>query len=283
MGEPTIVLTNDDGIRSPGLRALYDSLSEIGDVTVVAPSVNNSGVGRVLSMGRSVPFSIGQPEDRSTFTSAEYSYSVSYESHELGYEVDGTPSDCVIAAILALELEPDIVVSGCNPGPNAGHSVFGRSGTVSAAVESAFLDVPGIAVSSMSLEKGRDGFDAEGAFTRTLVEFSLTNDVFEDVDLLNVLVPTEHPEHVRITEPATEHDVEASVEESEEAFRFTHGSLRDVHAGNPLSGAAGTDYRAIADDVASISPLRLPAVPVTCEELSAFAERYPGSQASGSS
>jgi 5'-nucleotidase len=280
MNDPTIVLTNDDGIRSPGLTALYDSLTEIGDVTVVAPSADNSGVGRVLSMGRSDPFSTGELEETSSFAAPEYSYRVPFEDHELGYEVDGTPADCVVAAVLALDLDPDIVVSGCNPGPNAGHSVFGRSGTVSAAVESAFLDVPSIAVSSMSMEKGRDGFEAEGEFTRALVEFSLRERLFEEVDLLNTLVPSDRPERVRITEPADDHDVDASIDDAEDAFRFTHHPLRKAYAGDPIGAPAGTDHRAITDDVASISPLRLPAVPVDCDALRTFAERYPGDRAS---
>src|SRR6056297_4327728 len=118
-----ILLTNDDGIDSPGIRALYEALQDVGNVTTVAPATDQSAVGRAMS------------------------YEVEVEEHELGYAVEGTPSDRVVAGLAELGPYPDIVVSGCNEGANIGAYVLGRSGTVSAAVEAAFFGVPAVAAS----------------------------------------------------------------------------------------------------------------------------------------
>jgi 5'-nucleotidase len=110
MDEPSILLTNDDGIESAGLRALYDVLTGVGDVTVVAPAEDQSAVGRSLS------------------------HDVTVREHDLGYAIEGTPADCSVAGLGSLAPDTDIVVAGCNQGANLGSYVLGRSGTVSAAV-----------------------------------------------------------------------------------------------------------------------------------------------------
>ncbi|MEF8831842.1 MAG: 5'/3'-nucleotidase SurE, partial [Halobacteriales archaeon] len=105
MDDPVILLTNDDGIDSPGLGALYDALSEVGEVTAVAPADDHSAVGRSIEQSASV-----------------------FE-HELGYAVDGPPASCVVGGLEALLPDADLVVSGCNQGANLGAYVLGRSGT----------------------------------------------------------------------------------------------------------------------------------------------------------
>lgn len=121
-----ILLTNDDGIDAVGIRALSDALSREHDVTVVAPKRNQSGVGGARSW---------------------WETTVEYAETDAGYAVEGTPADCVAVAEVALELDPDVVVSGCNHGPNIGAHILGQSGTVGAAMEAAFLGTPAIAVS----------------------------------------------------------------------------------------------------------------------------------------
>ena len=121
-----ILLTNDDGIDAAGIRALADALRREYDVTVVAPASNQSGVGGTRSW---------------------WDTTVEYTEHDAGYAVDGTPADCVAVADVALGLDPDIVVSGCNHGPNIGAHILGQSGTVGAAMEASFLGTPAIAVS----------------------------------------------------------------------------------------------------------------------------------------
>ena len=118
-----LLVTNDDGYESPGLHALADRLAVDHAVTVVAPLEDHSSMGRV----RSDEFEIHR--------------------RKRGYAVAGTPVDCVIAAVSALDLAPDAIVAGCNIGGNLGAHTLGRSATIGAVIEGTFLDLPGIAVS----------------------------------------------------------------------------------------------------------------------------------------
>jgi len=119
-----VLLTNDDGVDSPGLDALRDALSTLGKVTVVAPATDQSGVGRARSR------------------------TVGITDHDDAIAVAGTPADCVAYGLRGLDHEFDLVVSGCNHGPSIGAYVLGRSGTVGAAMEAGFLGVPAVAVSA---------------------------------------------------------------------------------------------------------------------------------------
>lgn len=127
-----ILLTNDDGIDEPGLRALETSLSEAHEVWVVAPKKHMSGVSLALSL-----HSEFQIEKRS----------------EKEWAVNGTPVDSVKFALLHIMKNepPDILVSGINSGANLGHNIH-YSGTVGAATEGALWDIPSIAVSICSRE-----------------------------------------------------------------------------------------------------------------------------------
>lgn len=125
-----ILVCNDDGIGSEGIFQLADALSEIGDVTVIAPIAEQSAVGHSITM--KVPLRYNMYNLRDKFT---------------GYAVDGTPADCVKFGIKNLLKEvPDIVVSGINHGANTAISII-YSGTVSAAREAAIMDCPAIAFS----------------------------------------------------------------------------------------------------------------------------------------
>src|SRR5260221_2998929 len=126
-----ILLTNDDGVHAPGLRALRKELQKIGEVTVVAPVGEQSAVGHSVTL--LTPLIIQEVYDD--------------EKQFLGWAVEGRPADCVKLALLELLPEPpDLVVSGMNAGSNAGINVL-YSGTVAAAVEGAFFRHTSIAVS----------------------------------------------------------------------------------------------------------------------------------------
>lgn len=126
-----ILLTNDDGIFAPGLRALRKELRRLGDVTVIAPALEQSGVGHAITL--LTPLVVQQVEDD--------------DGETLGYHVEGSPADCVKLAILELmERPPDLIVSGINSGANVGINVL-YSGTVAAAIEGAFFKITSIAVS----------------------------------------------------------------------------------------------------------------------------------------
>ncbi|MEO2083595.1 MAG: 5'/3'-nucleotidase SurE [Desulfurobacteriaceae bacterium] len=123
---PKILLSNDDGIRSEGLKALYRVLSEWADVTVVAPDRERSAVGRALTLHR--PLRCEKVDQN-------------------WYAVDGTPTSCVYIGIHAIMKEkPDMVLGGINKGPNLGEDIT-YSGTVSVAMEGALLGIPAVAFS----------------------------------------------------------------------------------------------------------------------------------------
>ena len=256
-----VLLTNDDGIDAPGLRALADALADLGDVTVVAPATNQSAVGRGLSYGRMGPdltnegeTGLGGGEDD------PFTVTIPHESHDLGYAVHGTPCDCVILGVGAFD--PDVVVAGCNAGANLGVHVLPRSGTASAAVEAASLGVPGVAVSMDVLGLDRatlDPADFERASRvgRDVVEASLAGDVFADVDYLNVNVPG--PEHsisgLSVTHPTPQYDMHADLADG----RFSlHNPLWAEMATGDIPDEEGTDRRALLADEVSVSPLTLP-------------------------
>jgi 5'-nucleotidase len=123
---PRILVTNDDGVYSEGVRALARALERLGEVTVVAPLGDASAIGHALTLSR--PLRLEQLEDRI-------------------WAVDGTPTDCVnLGVTRVLDGVPDLVVSGINTGYNLGDDVT-YSGTVSAAMEGTLVGAPSIAVS----------------------------------------------------------------------------------------------------------------------------------------
>ncbi|HXE55597.1 MAG TPA: 5'/3'-nucleotidase SurE, partial [Tepidisphaeraceae bacterium] len=125
-----ILLTNDDGIRAPGLVAMYRELTRLGEVHVVAPETVQSATGHGITL--STPLLTNKVTVDETFT---------------GTAVDGRPADCVkLAVAKLLPRQPDLVISGINSGANVGINVI-YSGTVAAAIEAAFLGLPAIAVS----------------------------------------------------------------------------------------------------------------------------------------
>lgn len=145
-----ILLTNDDGIFAPGLSAIYKELIKIGNVTVVAPSESRSGASHSVTFQR--PLLCNKVNINDLFT---------------GYSVQGSPADCVKLAVMQLHKEPlDLVVSGINNGANAGVNVY-YSGTVAAAMEGAFLQIPSVAL-SLCFEEPMDFEKASQYFIRVL-------------------------------------------------------------------------------------------------------------------
>src|SRR5256714_11757875 len=126
-----ILLTNDDGVYAPGLRALRKELLKLGEVSVVAPATEQSAAGHSITL--LTPLLVQEVlDDQERF---------------LGWAVEGRPADCVKLALQELLPEPpDLLVSGLNAGSNAGLNVL-YSGTVGAAVEGAFYNLTSIAVS----------------------------------------------------------------------------------------------------------------------------------------
>src|SRR5579884_2828697 len=126
-----ILLTNDDGIYAPGLRALRMELRKLGEVLVVAPATEQSAVGHSVTL--TTPLIVQEVLDE--------------HKRKIGWAVEGRPADCVKLALRELLPEPpDVLISGLNAGSNAGINVL-YSGTVAAAIEGAFFKVTSIACS----------------------------------------------------------------------------------------------------------------------------------------
>lgn len=125
-----ILAVNDDGIHAPGLRAMRDALRKLGDVQVVAPLIEQSGVSH-----------------RITYLHPLMVKEIREGGEHYGWAVDGSPADCVKMGILEFCGErPDLIVSGINSGANVGINVL-YSGTVAAAIEGAFFGITSVAVS----------------------------------------------------------------------------------------------------------------------------------------
>ena len=259
--EPTILLTNDDGIDSVGLRELYEGLSAVGDVTAVAPADDRSAVGRSISAN------------------------VGVSEHELGYAIDGTPSDCVVAGLEVLVPETDIVVAGCNDGANLGAYVLGRSGTVSAAVEATFFDVPAIAVSMYvpvrDDEKWEPLTEEPASYANAtraaqyLAERAPEAGVFEHADYLNVNAPLaetgEADAPLQVTTPSHVYEMGAVHEAGEIEL---HDRIWEMMAEGTIPDPDGTDRRAVVEGRVSVSPLTAPHTTKHHEALDALADNY---------
>ncbi len=256
--DPHILLTNDDGIDAPGIRALYDALSSVGTVTVVAPDRNQSAVGRSLSYGRT---SEEGDDHEIDLESDAFTSPVPHTDHELGYAVNGTPCDCAIVGVKALEPAPDIVVSGCNSGANLGAYVFSRSGTVSAAMEAAFLETPSIAVSMDTLGYERDlepaDFEHAGEIAADLIDGAPGTGLFDRVDYLNVNVPRpdREPNGFAITRPTRIYEMDATFENGR--FQLTNRLWQQM-ANRDIPDPEDTDRHAVLEEQVSVSPLRVP-------------------------
>ena len=204
--EPQILLTNDDGIQSPGLWAAAEALDELGFITVVAPRNQASGT------GRSMPFDTydGQVHQEQLEVNGK-----NWTVHAVG----GTPAMAVLYGILELTPQkPDLVVSGINYGLNVGNGVT-ISGTVGAALEGAAAGIPSLAISLETDTKYHGSYSREidfstaGYFTRYFSHLLLSKKMPQDVQLLKVEIPaqatedtpwqTTHQSMLRFYEPIT--------------------------------------------------------------------------------
>lgn len=233
-----ILVTNDDGVDSPGLSALARAMRGVEEVCVIAPNRNWTAAGHTKTLDRPLRVThITLPGSRmSAFSS------------------DGTPSDCVALGFLGLAPErPRLVVSGINTGPNMGSDIT-YSGTVSAAMEGVVSGVPAIAVSL------GDAFELEftyaAAFAARLARRVLTQGLESDV-LLNVNVPRGRRsaiKGVKVTRLGRR-------EYNDELIRRKDPFGRDYYwiGGSPPGGAGepGTDLHAVAAGYVSVTPVQL--------------------------
>ena len=167
-----ILLTNDDGIYAPGLRALRLELLKLGSVVVVAPATEQSAAGHSVTLLNPLLVSEVFEDDATTF---------------IGWAIEGRPADCVKLALLELLPDPpDVIISGLNAGSNAGINVL-YSGTVAAAIEGAFYRRTAIAV-SLEYDKKITDFPGAAKYARQVIEQILATKP-ADGSLFNVNLP----------------------------------------------------------------------------------------------
>src|SRR5438874_3828697 len=226
-----ILLTNDDGIHSQGLVTLEKSLSELGEVYVVAPAAEMSGASHSLTLAR--PLRIRQIDERH-------------------WTVDGTPTDCVTLAlnkILPPEELPDICASGINHGGNLGDDAT-YSGTVAGALEATILGVPGLAFSLVA----RENFDFTEAarFAVVAVRKVLTEGLPEGT-LLNVNVPPGEIRGVRVTRKGIK-DARPIITEHIDPRGKAYYWIGEEYFNS--ASEDGTDYSAVEAGCISVTPMR---------------------------
>ena len=226
-----ILVTNDDGIYSEGIRKLADALRPVGDVIIVAPDREQSAASHALTLNRPLRM---------------------MRLNEGEWIVDGTPSDCVNLAVLNLlkETRPDVVVSGINFGPNLGDDVT-YSGTISAAFEGALLNIPSIAFSALVGE--HFSFDPCAAFAAELTRIVLKGDRDPGI-VLNVNFPTRHFKGVRVTKLGKRIYSEGVIERLDPRGRKYYWIGGDAPTWQP---GEHTDFEAIQAGYISITPLHL--------------------------
>jgi len=228
---PRILVTNDDGIYSEGIRKLAEALKAVGEVLIVAPDREQSAASHALTLNR--PLRLLQLEENE-------------------WIVDGTPTDCVNLAVLNLlkDKRPDIVVSGINFGPNLGDDVT-YSGTISAAFEGSLLNIPSIAFSALVGE--HFSFDRCAAFAAVLTQRVLESKPDPRI-ILNVNFPVSEFAGVKLATLGRRTYFDGITERVDPRGRkyYWIGSQAPVwHPGE------GTDFEAVSAGFISITPLHL--------------------------
>lgn len=184
-----ILITNDDGVNSSGIVAARKAVEGLGDINVVAPAMQQSGIGHALTLFEPVRVTLSKLLDGSE-----------------AYSVSGTPTDAVILGIYEIMgKKPDLVISGINIGENLGMAELTTSGTIGAAMEAAANGIPAISVSLQVTRddiKFHDGhvdldFDFAEKIVRKLSKMILKKGLPDGTDFLNVNIPS-HPETHKI-------------------------------------------------------------------------------------
>ena len=225
-----ILVTNDDGVHSDGIKVLAAALANLGEITVVAPIQEASAIGHALTLRR--PLRVESISPRV-------------------FAVDGTPTDCVNVAIThVLKDKPDLIVSGINKGWNLGDDVT-YSGTVAGALEGALLGIPSIAVSTQNrrneFEYGPAG-KAAAAVAEAVLERGMPKFI-----LLNINVPFGPNKGFRVTVQAKRNHVTVVSERMDPRHRPYYWIEEGQNEWEPHDRS---DYQAVRDGYISITPLQ---------------------------
>jgi 5'-nucleotidase len=225
-----ILITNDDGIYSPGIAALAQTASKFGTVRIVAPDVEQSSMGHAITHSRPLSYKKSP---------------ITFEGIE-AFRVNGTPADCVA---LGLHMYPDtqVVLSGINMGPNLGNSMW-HSGTLAAAKQAVLLGVKGIALST-PVGKTEPNFELLGPFVTNCLQLLFET---EDVALYNVNFP-QQPTSIKWTRQSVSlYDGTVIPSEDPMGRRNFWISVKSLEQAEENS-----DRWAMENNFVSITPLRL--------------------------
>jgi len=247
---PLILVTNDDGIHSPGLLAVVEAVHDLGEILVVAPKYQQTGAGRSTFAFENVPV---QEEH------------ISVGGQEVpAFSIDGTPAQAVLYALLeAAPRKPSLAISGINYGENLGTGIT-SSGTVGAALEAAVFEIPSLAI---SLETAKEyhhntshdiDFTAAAFFTRIFAQHLLSAKLPLDADVLKIDVPMDATEETpwRLTKVSRQryfHPLKSSHPNSAGASTIDYEVIVDFDALEPDSDVCAL----VKDRMVSVSPLTL--------------------------
>lgn len=234
--KPLILVSNDDGITSPGIKTLVEVMCELGEVVVVAPDSPQSGMGHAITVGNTLRL------DRSTV----------FEGID-AYECSGTPADCVKLAKhhVLKDRAPDLVVSGINHGSNSSISVL-YSGTMSAAIEAAIEGLPAIGFSLCDYSHQAD-FSHTAEFVKKIALQVLEHGLPQDI-ALNVNIPARSDEPIKGIKICRQ--AHAKWQEVFDQRKDPHGRRYFWMAGNFINHDKGedTDEWALTNNYISVVP-----------------------------
>src|SRR5436190_22794995 len=227
-----ILVTNDDGVHSEGIKTLAAALGQLGNITIVAPMQEASAIGHALTLRRPLRIETIAPKT---------------------FGVDGTPTDCVNLAIShVIRAKPDLIVSGINKGWNLGDDVT-YSGTVSGALEGALLGIPGIAVSTQNLQR-RNEFEFESsARAAALVADVVLERGIPKFTFLNINVPFGPNKGFRVTVQARRNHITVVDERIDPRKRAYYWIEEGENEWEPHDRS---DYQAVRDGYIPITPLQ---------------------------
>jgi 5'-nucleotidase len=227
-----ILVTNDDGVHSEGIKVLALALAHLGNVTVVAPMQEASAIGHALTLRRPLRIETIGPKT---------------------FGIDGTPTDCVNLAIShVIKRKPELIVSGINKGWNLGDDVT-YSGTVSGALEGALLGIPAIAISTQNFHR-RNEFEFESAARAAAVVAELVLERgMPKFTFLNINVPHGSNKGFRVTVQAKRNHVTVVDERIDPRKRPYYWIEEGENEWEPHDRS---DYQAVRDGYISITPLQ---------------------------
>ena len=225
-----ILITNDDGVYSPGIAALAQVASRFGEVRVVAPDVEMSSASHSITASRPVTYK------RTPVTGLD------------AYRVNGTPGDCVMLGATLWE-RVDVVLSGINIGTNLGNAIW-HSGTLAGAKQAALLGLRGIALSAPATDREQPDFEVLKPWAAKVLEMLLE---MSDLALVNVNFPGRPPRGTVWTRQSLRH-YDGKVVPGKDPMGRTHYWFTVL----PVEATEeGTDRWAIEQGYVSMTPLRL--------------------------